>query len=158
MVVDRVNEEKQDVARYASEIARSILMEALPYLNIYMTEELSEEEIKELNELQLENTSQYTQTPEEDGTGTETGEGGNADPSGTGGNNAAPGAGGNADPSGTGGNSEPDQPWMNYPIDPETGYRVDPDTGKKYDAETGLPVDSAESVPNPDIPVNPNIT
>ncbi len=154
VVVDRVNEEKQDVARYSSEIARSILMEALPYLNIYMTEELSEEEIKELNALQLEITNQYTQTPEGDGNtpegdGTEPGEGGNTEPSGT---------GGNGDPSGTGGGTEPDQPWKNYPIDPETGYRVDPDTGRKYDAETGLPIDSAESVPDPNIPVNPNIT
>ncbi len=163
VVVDRVNEEKQDVARYSSEIARSILMEALPYLNIYMTEELSEEEIKELNALQLEITNQYTQTPEGDGNtpegdGTEPGEGGNTEPSGTGGDNAAPGTGGNGDPSGTGGGTEPDQPWKNYPIDPETGYRVDPDTGRKYDAETGLPIDSAESVPDPNIPVNPNIT
>lgn len=47
---------------------------------------------------------------------------------------------------------------MNYPVDPNTGYRVDPATGRQYDAQTGLPINGGESVPNPDIPVNPNIT
>lgn len=144
VVVDRVNAEKQDVARYASEIARGILMEALPYLNIYMTEELTEAEIEELKALQLEITNQYTQTPEGD----------ENDPEG---DNTEPGEGGNTEPSGEGGSNETEPEWKKYPIDPETGYRVDPETGKKYDAETGMPVDSAESVPNPDIPVNPNI-
>ncbi|HBA49500.1 MAG TPA: cell division protein FtsI, partial [Lachnospiraceae bacterium] len=40
VVVDRLNAEKQDNARVATVLARSILMEALPYLNIFMTEEL----------------------------------------------------------------------------------------------------------------------
>lgn len=144
VVVDRINEEKQDVARYASEIARSILMEALPYMNIYMTEELTESEIQELNALQLEITSQYTKPSEGD----------ENDPDG---DNTEPGADGNTTPSGDGGSNEPEPEWKQYPIDPVTGYRVDPETGKKYDAETGIPVDTAESVPNPDIPVNPNI-
>lgn len=153
VVVDRVNEERQDVARYASEIARSILMEALPYLNIYMTEELSEEEIKELNALQLEITSQYTQTPggdenDPDGTGNDPDGNGN-NPDGNG-NNPEPGGGGNNEP-------EPEE-WRNYPIDPVTGYRVNPETGKMYDAQTGVPIDGAGSAPDPDIPVNPNIT
>ena len=83
-----------------------------------MTEELSEDEIKELEAKQLEITSRYTQTPEQDdleqiqgeGSGEDTGEGEQ-------------------------GENQPD--WMSFPIDPETGYRVDPSTGNYLDAETG---------------------
>ena len=116
VVVDRANAERQDKASFATGIVRNILTEILPYLNIYMTEELSEDEIKELEAKQLEITSQYTQTPEQDdleqaqGEGEDTGEG----------------------------EQEDNQPeWMSYPIDPETGYRVDPATGEYLDAETG---------------------
>ena len=116
VVVDRANAERQDKASFATGIVRNILTEILPYLNIYMTEELSEDEIKELEAKQLEITRQYTQTPEQDdleqaqGEGEDTGEG----------------------------EQEDNQPeWMSYPIDPETGYRVDPATGEYLDAETG---------------------
>ena len=118
VVVDRANAERQDKASYATGIVRNILTEILPYLNIYMTEELSEDEIKELEAKQLEITSRYTQTPEQDdleqiqgeGSGEDTGEGEQ-------------------------GENQPD--WMSFPIDPETGYRVDPSTGNYLDAETG---------------------
>ena len=54
VVVDRPNVGMQDDAKHATRIVRSILTETLPYLNIFMTEELSESEIKELEELDLE--------------------------------------------------------------------------------------------------------
>lgn len=54
VVVDRPNVAKQDDAKHATRLVRSILMEVLPYLNIFMTEELSEAEIKELEELDME--------------------------------------------------------------------------------------------------------
>lgn len=146
VVVDRLNADKQDNARVATKLVRSILMEALPYLNIFMTEELTEAEIAELNALQLEITSQYTQTPEGDALeGENEPEGG--DPNGT-----VPG-----DNTGNNGDGASQPPWMNYPVDPETGYRVDPETGRKYDAQTGIPVEGGESVPNVDIPVNPSL-
>jgi len=136
VVVDRPNVEKQGSStKLATTLVRSILTDVLPYLNIYMTEELSESERKELEELQKEITNKYTQTPEgdaldqmkEDDT-----------PEGNGGGTTTP-------------------PWMNYPIDPATGYRVEPETGRKYDAQTGLPIEGAESVPDPNIPLNPNL-
>lgn len=52
VVVDRANAAKQDDAKYATRIVRNVLTEVLPYLNIYMTEELSEKEQKELEERQ----------------------------------------------------------------------------------------------------------
>ena len=54
VVVDRPNTAKQDNARFATGIVRNILMEALPYLNIFMTESLTEAEVAELEALQLE--------------------------------------------------------------------------------------------------------
>lgn len=54
VVVDRPNVARQDDAKHATRLVRSILTEVLPYLNIFMTEELSEEEIKELEELDME--------------------------------------------------------------------------------------------------------
>ena len=54
VVVDRPNTADQDDAKHATRIVRNILTEVLPYLNIFMTEELSEAEIKELEALDLE--------------------------------------------------------------------------------------------------------
>ncbi len=52
VVVDRPNVEYQDNAtKYATFICRDVLTEVLPYLGIYMTEELSEKEQEELDAL-----------------------------------------------------------------------------------------------------------
>lgn len=131
VVVDRINAEKQDVSRYATVLAHDILTETLPYLNIFMTEEPTEAEKQQLAALQLEITTQYTQTPEGD---------------------ALNDLQGSAQPV----TNPENQPWMDFPIDPETGYRKDPETGDLYEANTGITV-GGESVPNPAIPVNPNI-
>lgn len=120
VVVDRLNDVKQDQASCATGIVRNVLTEVLPYMNIFMTEELSDAEREELAARQLEITNQYTQTPEgaaaEEGGGEGTGE-------------SAP--------------QEENQPaWMSFPIDPETGYRTDPETGEALDPDTGDPVHS----------------
>lgn len=135
VVVDRPNVSHQGDAKHATRLVRSILTEVLPYLNIFMTEELSDTEREELAALNLEITTQYGQqnpdtTPEEGD-----------------------------------GETQPEQPaegeeqpaWMSYPIDPATGYRIDPETGYKYDALEGFLVEGDESVMGEDGPVNPNI-
>lgn len=135
VVVDRPNVSHQGDAKHATRLVRSILTEVLPYLNIFMTEELSDTEREELAALNLEITTQYGQqnpdtTPEEGD-----------------------------------GETQPEQPtegeeqpaWMSYPIDPVTGYRVDPETGYKYDAQEGFLVEGDENVMGEDGPVNPNI-
>ncbi len=131
VVVDRPNAEKQASAKFATKLVRDILTEVLPYLNIFMTEEPTEAEKQELAALQLAITTQYTQTPEGDALNDLQG---NTQPA--------------ADPE--------NQPWMSFPIDPETGYRKDPETGDLYDPGTGITV-GGESVPDVNIPVNPNI-
>ena len=53
VVVDRPNAQFQDDAKFATRIVRGVLTEVLPYLNIYMTEELSDKERQELEELDI---------------------------------------------------------------------------------------------------------
>ena len=43
----------QEDAKYATILSKQILTEILPYLNIPMTEELTEEDIEELSQLDL---------------------------------------------------------------------------------------------------------
>jgi len=115
VVVDRANASKQDQARFATGIVRNVLTEVLPYLNIYMTEELSEAEVKELQDLQLAITNQYTQTPEEEELDSIESQ--------------------NPQPTQAPVTTRP--AWMDFPIDPATGHRVDPATGIHYDPNTG---------------------
>ncbi len=132
VVVDRPNVKRQGDAKYATGIVRNILTELLPYLNIFMTEPLSEKEVQELEALNLEITTQYTQRPEEEPT--EDGE----EPE-------IPQEGGN-------------QPaWRSFPVDSATGYRIDPATGFKYDAQEGFLVEGDIDALGEDGPVNPNI-
>lgn len=135
VVVDRPNVSHQGDAKHATRLVRSILTEVLPYLNIFMTEELSDTEREELAALNLEITTQYGQQTSDTTPGEDDGE------------------------------TQPEQPaegeeqpaWMSYPIDPATGYRVDPETGYKYDAQEGFLVEGDENVMGEDGPVNPNI-
>ncbi len=145
VVVDRANAEEQDDAKFATRIVRNILTEVLPYLNIFMTEELSEAEIQELNEKQLEITTQYAQTPEDEALDDlEAGEG-------------QQGQGENGTEQGGAGEGENQPAWMSYPIDPDTGYRVNPETGQELDAQTGELIDPDESALGENGPVNENL-
>ena len=61
VVVDRPNAVFQDDAKFATRIVRNILTEVLPYMNIYMTEELSDKEKEELDSLESTITSANTE-------------------------------------------------------------------------------------------------
>lgn len=122
VVVDRPNVEKQGNARLATGIVRNILTELLPYLNIFMTEPLSETEVAELQALNLEITTEYRRPA--------------SDPS---------------DEGGTGESTDawlsfPIDPNTGYRVDPATGNRYDPQQGFLIDGALG------ENGPvNPDI-------
>ncbi|MCM1091949.1 MAG: penicillin-binding protein 2 [Muribaculum sp.] len=66
VVVDRPNASDQADAKFATGIVRNILTEALPYLNIFMTEELDDTEVTELTERQLAITTMYAAQLEEE--------------------------------------------------------------------------------------------
>ena len=53
VVIDRPNVSVQEDAKYSSIVSKKILTEILPYLNIPMTEEVSESEMEELMDLEL---------------------------------------------------------------------------------------------------------
>ncbi|MDO4464540.1 MAG: penicillin-binding transpeptidase domain-containing protein [Bacillota bacterium] len=129
VVVDRANNWPQDDAKYATRIVRNILTEVLPYMGIFMTEELSEKEIAELEELQIE----IMTPPESEETQEDAKEEGSVEGSGQ------EGTGEETEGAGTqeGVPEEKSEPWKEFPIDPATGYAVDPSTGDYVDPITG---------------------
>lgn len=143
VVVDRVNDYAQDNVRYAATLCRDILTEVLPYLGIYMTEELSEAEIKELAEKQLEITNYYTTPSEGDVSGNETTADG-SDSDGEAEDDKADEAGSDGEAAGEEPKG-PNTPWKDFPIDPTTGYAQNPETGELVDPNTGQSVDGSFS-------------
>lgn len=132
VVVDRPNIQYQDNARQATGIVRNILTEVLPYLNIYMTEELSDKEREELEALQIQ-----IRMADEPADEPETDEEGNPiDPENPTGEGAAEGTGEGEQPE----DSKASDAWKDFPKDPESGYLKDPATGYLYDPETGARV------------------
>ena len=132
VVVDRPNVFAQDDAKYATRIVKKILTEVLPYLNIFMTEELSDTEREELEALQVQ-----IRTPEPIGEEVQLDEEGNPiDPDGE-----QTGEEGESGEEGeTPEAAAARERWKSFPKDPETGYLKDPDTGFLYDPETGAQV------------------
>ncbi len=118
VVVDRPNAAVQDDAKYATRIVRKILTEVLPYLNIFMTEELSDTERDELAEQQINMIEQPEEGTEEDGEEEE----------------------GEPEP------TVDTDVWLDFPEDPETGYLKDPNNGNLVDPETGAVVNSESTV------------
>ncbi len=135
VVVDRPNIQYQDNVRQATGIVRNVLTEVLPYLNIYMTEELSDKEREELEALQIQirMADDVEDEPETDEEGNPVDP---ANPEGSGGDGGE----------GTGEDTPEEEQkvndtWKSFPVDPESGYLKDPATGYLYDSETGTRVD-----------------
>jgi stage V sporulation protein D (sporulation-specific penicillin-binding protein) len=149
VVVDRPNVVVQDDAALATKIFKNIMTEALPYLGIPMTEELTEEESNQLRDLQTKITAQYTMplepaadstdpdgtTPAGDESSDDTASA--TDPK-TDGSDTSDQSDTNAPKPGTG---EP--AWKSYPADPDTGYLKEPGTGRFLDPDTGAYVSEA---------------
>ncbi|MGN0330866.1 MAG: penicillin-binding transpeptidase domain-containing protein [Kineothrix sp.] len=134
VVVDRPNVQYQDDAKFATRIVRSILTEVLPYLGIFMTEELTEEEREELEALQMEIMAPVA--PEEGA------EGETQDPE-TAGQEQSSEIQEEEDEEGT----QQTEVWRSFPVDPETGYVMDPNTGMLLDPETGDTIGSSSTTP-----------
>lgn len=65
VVVDEPNAEKQSSSSFAMEIWKNIMEEALPYLNIYPTEEIPEDMVDEVEAAQEEEAAEETPAEEE---------------------------------------------------------------------------------------------
>ncbi len=131
VVVDRPNVAIQDDAKHATRIVRKVLTEVLPYLNIFMTEELSDAEKAELEELQITMQQPVEEEIEEEEGNTDTSE-----------------EGGGAEGTENGAEGTEEAPeetvdtdrWKQFPVDEETGYLKDPANGNLVDPETGAVV------------------
>ncbi|MCD7724380.1 MAG: cell division protein FtsI [Clostridiales bacterium] len=135
VVVDRPNVQYQDDAKHATRIVRKVLTEVLPYLNIFMTEELSDEERAELEELQIQIRTSVGDTQDEEET--ELDEDGNPVESGESGEES-----GEETEEGQEEDTVDTDVWKDFPIDPVTGYAQDPATGYLIDPATGSVVNS----------------
>ena len=133
VVIDEPNVAAQDNARYATVLTRDIMTEVLPYLNIYQTEELTEDEIEEMKQKEelaaqtiSENSVSGNEISEESVSGNELQDDAESESS-----------------EGAGEESESEEKEIE--IDPETGYAIDPLTGELLDPQTGAPVDPTVS-------------
>lgn len=144
VVVDRPNVQYQDDAKFATRIVRGILTEVLPYMGIFMTEELSDSEREELEALQIEIRTAPAAEEEAE-------EGGDTTEEGTGEENG--------EDTGTEGEeeTEKEEVWKSFPIDPATGYAVDPNTGDMVDPVTGAVIGGSydEKAEEPDASPSP---
>ncbi len=144
VVIDRPNNSYQsESTRLATVLNKDIMTEVLPYLNIFPTEPLTEDEIKELEEKEIsfatgsDGVSGNELLPEAQ-MGAETG-------------------GGEAESGGAGDSDDSEQLYdsAGNPIsaniiryDPETGYPLDPATGQVLNPITLLPLDGVnDSLP-----------
>ena len=166
VVVDRPNAENQDDAKFATRIVRSILTEVLPYLDIFMTEELSEEEQQELEEAQIAYKQALVSGNDVSGNDVSgndaegSGETTDADPTGTDGTETGAAGESGADSGGTDGTGTSEEPVDNggytmddITIDPDTGEGVLPD-GTKVDPDTGEVIGNVElNLPESNLPL-----
>lgn len=141
-VIDEPNVPQQASARYATLLTKDILTEVLPYMHVFMTEELSDEERAQLSEAELTFAQSSNKSVSENEIETEEGSDENADA--------------NTDQS-TDGDSvitfeeqeieqeEPEPKKMEFEIDPVTGYPIDPTSGALLDPDTGRPIDPSVS-------------
>ena len=166
VVVDRPNAENQDDAKFATRIVRSILTEVLPYLDIFMTEELSEEEQQELEEAQIAYKQALVSGNDVSGNDVSgndaegSGETTDADPTGTDGTETGAAGESGADSGGADGTGTSEEPVDNggytmddITIDPDTGEGVLPD-GTKVDPDTGEVIGNVElNLPESNLPL-----
>ena len=135
VVLNRPNESQQDLAtKYACYLVKDILTEVLPYLNIFMTEPLSEEEQAELEAKQIEIRQQLIdsapQTQETLPEGEASGEA--AEGSGdTAAGETSSGQENTQDDQNTQESEQEDNPYVN-----EAGQVIDPATGEVMNEDT----------------------
>ncbi len=138
VVIDEPNVEFQDNARYATLLTKDIMTEVLPYMNIFMTEPLSEEEIADLEQRKL--TFSYGSKGSVSG-GSVSGDGVSQN-----------GVSDNA----VSDNQVPEQKSVSddsvseneIQYDPATGFPIDPNTGQVIDPKTMLPLEGDSSFMN----------
>lgn len=141
-VIDRPNVEDQPHSTFAQEVVRNVMTEILPYMNIFRTEELTEEQQAELEALHIipgmtTEEGEETEGEGEEGQDTEEGE--------------SETEGGDAE--------------TTYQVDTETGNVIDPNSGEQLNPNTFEPVnpgssdlDGIEGVKNQEVEDNDDVS
>ncbi|MBR6329281.1 MAG: cell division protein FtsI [Lachnospiraceae bacterium] len=159
VVIDQPNVIAQDNARLATTLTMDIMTEVLPYMNIFMTEELTDDERAELEEMQmdfsLDAETVKEQSDEAEGAEGAEGEAAEGEGAAEGESNSpdeadAPAGGDDLETTtvemigaGEGANEEGTEGGIRY--DEATGYPIDPNTGQVLDPETLLPIEGSTS-------------
>lgn len=130
-VVDEPNVQDQPHSTFAQEIVHNIFSEILPYMNVFKTEELSEEDIEELKEMGVIAGGKKEEVTEETELEADAAETSEEDSS---------------EKKEASQEEEEADPTANYQKDPETGYLIDPENGKFIDPVTGEYVDGTTSL------------
>ena len=123
VVIDEPNVESQPHSSFAQEVAKNIFTEILPYLNVFRTEELSEEEIEQLQKLHILPGADTEESSDGENSGNDE----------------------NTDGNNNGENAEGGDPEVTYQVDPQTGNVIDPNSGQQLDPNTFEPVDPKSS-------------
>ncbi len=124
VVIDRPNTGSQEHGtRYACLLCRDILTEVLPYMHIFMTEQLSPAEEKELEERGQQSTLSENSVSENSVSENSVSE-----------NSASENE------------SEDNIPVVEITIDPSSGMAIDPINHEPLDPETGAPLDEESSI------------
>ncbi len=116
VVIDRPNVEDQPHSNFAQEITQNILTEILPYLQVFRTEDISEEEEERLRELGIISGGRQEETPEE-----------------------------GEEPAEEGGETGETPEAPEIKVDPATGNVLDPNTGELLDPIDFMPIDPTAS-------------
>ncbi|MCR5357130.1 MAG: cell division protein FtsI [Lachnospiraceae bacterium] len=127
-VIDTPNVESQPHARYATLLTRDILTEVLPYMHVFMTEELTDEEKAELDAAALTFAQSSNKTLSENTVSENSVEEEKPDDSVI-----------------VFEDEKPEEKKPEYSLDPATGYPIDPATGAVLDPSTGQPIDPTVS-------------
>ena len=114
VVIDEPNVADQPHSTFAQEVAKGIFTEILPYMNVFRTEELTDEQKEELEALGIISVSGNS-IGKEEGDSVEEEEGDSGE-----------------EESG----EEKENPVLSFPKDPETGNYVEPETGYQIDPNT----------------------
>lgn len=121
VVIDRPNIYPQSQSKYATALAKDIMTEVLPYMNIFPDQELTQEELEAMNEEQNGGNGTEGTTENGEESNSENGEA-NADSENNGENSPQ-----NEGEENTGENNEEEQQEQDPYYDPETGDNLDPE-------------------------------
>ena len=139
VVIDRPNVASQESGtRYACLITRDILTSILPYMNIYMTEPLSDAERQELEErgAKILEEAQEALTQDDSVSGNSVSDNSVSDNS----------ADGQTTTEVIDLDAGTSNQTIDVQIDPDTGYAIDPLTGEYLDPDTGEPISGDSSI------------